>query len=229
MRHFWLAHFEQIRQQGVQAVDSDKFLGEVERRPEMIGTGIVIVDIFYATVRVGGAGANDAGTGGENGVQSCRHLGIFRFAHLRDDYRQRFFDARVVKEQALPIRIHGSAERLIVEQLCCPLDRMDLGNLGSDDEPRNFEQFVVADVLIADHSVWTIRVSQSRIRIGIFGCFLTERIDKNIVLTHKQIVIETQADRPIFGEGNGFLTGPFGVYGIGNTVRSAALTVFEDR
>jgi hypothetical protein len=55
-------------------------------------------------------------------------------------------------EQAVPVAVHRLVQRLVVQQLRRPLDRVDLGDLGGDDEPRGLEELVAAHVAVADRA-----------------------------------------------------------------------------
>ena len=85
---------------------------------------------------------------------------------------------------------------------------MDFGNLGSDDQPGDFEQFVRRDVSVADDVIGIGGIFQATVAIGCASCLLPECIDKGIVFPGKHIVVEAGSDAPIIRKGCGLLTGP---------------------
>jgi len=99
------------------------------------------------------AGTEDAGTGSERREELVGELGLGGVGKLAHDALRHIACDRVILEHAGPVGVHADLQRLVVEQLRGPFDGVDLGNLGRDDQPGNFEQFVRRDVLVPDDRI----------------------------------------------------------------------------
>ena len=153
-----VAELEHVGKERMEPVDRGELLGEVEGRAEMVGAAIDVVGIGEIPVvdrqplgREGGialavAAADDAGAGGEGRVELVAPDRIVGFGKGGDDLLGRLGGERVVLEQARPVGVHAEIERLVIEELRRPLDGVDLGDLGGDDQARDLEQLLVADL-----------------------------------------------------------------------------------
>ena len=114
----------------------------------------------------------------------------------------------VAIEEAAPVRIRRTVQRLVVQQLRCPLGRVDLRDLGGDDEPCNLEELVRRHVTVSDHGVGSSGVAQTAIRVRCSRGLSAKRVDECVVLAREQVVEKARADRPVVGERRRFLPGP---------------------
>ena len=65
----------------------------------------------------------------------------------------------MLRKEPAPVGVHAPVQRLVVEQLRGPFDGVDLGNLGSDDQPGDLEQLIRSDVSVADDGIGVGRIS----------------------------------------------------------------------
>src|SRR2546428_12321811 len=93
-------------------------------------------------------------------------------------------------KETVPIGVHTQIERLVVEQLCGPFRGVDLGDLRGDDEARDLEELVGADVLVAENLVGPDGVAQSRVGVWRRRCLLSARFYEGIVLAGEDVVKE---------------------------------------
>lgn len=97
----------------------------------------------------------------------------------------------VLSDQAEPVRVHTSVQRLVVKQLCCPLDSVDLRNLGGDNEARDLEYLLGCGVPVANDFSWLSRIAKTRVPIGVGGRSFPELVDEEVMLAGKDIVVES--------------------------------------
>ena len=74
-------------------------------------------------------------------------------------------DAAVGAERARPVRVHAEVERLVVEQLRRPLDRVDLGDLGGHHEARHLEELLGVTSRYRMTGVGMRRIAQARVGV----------------------------------------------------------------
>ena len=65
-----------------------------------------------------------------------------------DDVGEQHLDARVVLHQATPVGVHATEERLVVQQLRRPFDRVDLRDLGGNDQAAELVELIGRDIAI---------------------------------------------------------------------------------
>src|SRR5712691_5392237 len=88
---------------------------------------------------------------------------------------------------------------------------MDLGDLGRNHKPRDFEEFVLGDFPVRDRLARHRRIAQSTVDIRRLLDAATELVHEEVVLAGEQVVEEAQAYRPVVREGRRFLASPCGV------------------
>ena len=107
--------------------------------------------------------------------------------------------------------LESQAHGLVVEELGRPLDRVDLGDLRRDHEPRHLEQLVVPDVAIAQDAVGLPGMTEARVGVGGRRRLPPEGVHEEVVLAREDVVEEAEPDAPVVGEGRRLLAGPQGV------------------
>ncbi len=187
----------------MQPVGVDKFLGEVERRAEVMDSAIDVGLVI--------AEAEDAGPGGESGVPLGRFLAARRTGEKLKDFFKGGADERLVLQQAGPVGVQREIKRLVVEDLRRPLDGVDLGDFSGYDQARDLEQFVGRDVLVRDDLIRLGWIAQAGIAFRVGYGMMPERVDKDIMLAREDVVEEAEPDVPVVGEGDGFLPRPLGI------------------
>ena len=147
---FVAPQLEQVRHQGMQAVDGDELLGKIEGRTEVVHAAIDVVEIGDAPAFLAAARSDNSRAGGKHRVERSPVADAIAVRQVIDDARERRLDDVAAAENAVPVRIHGDVERAVVEELRCPLGRVDLGDQRRDDEPRYLEQLLVVDLPVED-------------------------------------------------------------------------------
>ena len=198
----------------MEAIDRDELLREVERRAEVVDPAVHLIGVCQVpavdeAVAPRIAETDDASAGDKRGEKLVPFLAVGRFAELAHDLLEGVRDRRKIVEQTRPVGVHSEVERLVVQELWRPLDRVNLGNLGRDDQARNRKQFLVADLAIADHFRRPIRIAQTGIAAGVFARHFAESIDDDVVFANEQVVQKAQSDRPVVRKGDGLLASPF--------------------
>ena len=146
---------EKVGNKRMQPVDRDKLLREVERRTEVIGSPVDMVqilkapDVRFAWVIAGEdpvvgvyptAQSEDPGARREDRIPLSRLLGVVGLAKVaHDDPLESICHHVVLLYKTVPVRIHAQVQWLVIEQLGRPLDRMYLGDLRRHHEPSDFE------------------------------------------------------------------------------------------
>ena len=116
-----------------------------------------------------------------------------RLEVVGDDTPERSCREILLPEKTLPVGFRRLVERLVVQQLRRPFGGVDLGDFGCHDEASDFEQFVRADLVIADRRIRSHRVAQAGVGIGCERLLPSKRFHKRVVLTCEQVVIEAHA------------------------------------
>ena len=102
-------------------------------------------------------------------------------------------------------------ERLVVEQLRRPFDRVDLGDLGGHHQPRDLEELVGRDSRVGDDLPRSAGLRRPESASGVSAACLRNSSTKALCSRANTIVIEAHADRPVVRKGRRFLAGPFGL------------------
>ena len=82
---------------------------------------------------------------------------------------------------------------------------MYLSYFGCDDKPRNLEELIGCDVLVADYLLRVSGIAKPTIGVWLLRGDPPEFRDERIVLACEQVVQEGQADSPVIGKRRGFL------------------------
>ncbi len=95
----------------------------------------------------------DARSAGQRRIEAVRLLRVIRIVEAAHDFLQRLRHHFLLCKDPVPVGIHASVQWLVVEQLRGPFGGVNFGNLGSDDQPGDFEQLVRRDGCVADDGI----------------------------------------------------------------------------